>query len=556
MHRRIRVWLVALILLFVAAPSPALAEIGFAVRLPADAQGGPVTGRLIVVAARAQSPEPRLQIGITGPPAFGVDVEAWRPGSVTVVGDGADSFPVDLSALPPGEYNVQAVLVRYMLANRADGHRIWVPITNRRIFSTMIPGNLYSRPVRVRLDPSGTQRVELALTETIPPAPERVETPWIKHVRIRSEILSRFWGVPMFIGASVLLPRGFAEHPDTRYPAVYAFGHGDAPFSFNTDPASNTPGAQAGARDANVRTGYEFAQEWQSDGFPRMVAITFEIPSPYFVESYSLNSANNGPYGDAITRELIPYLEREFRLIPQAYGRIVEGASTGGWEALAMQLHYPDLIGGAWVFNPDPIDFSRYQLANIYEDENMFQIRVNDWTVRERPFRRSREGQPLFDVRQLARLEALLGSRGRSYYQLGIWQATHGPVGPDGYPVPLFDPRTGVINREVAAYMREHGYDLTAHVRNNWTRLGPQLRGRINLFAGDMDDFYLNLGVYRFQEMVAELGGADYPIRFEYGRPRKGHNWHHTHWAGVVREMAAHVRRTAPPGTDTSAWNY
>ena len=550
-----RLWILVSVLFGLLA-APASAEIGFAVTLPEGTGDEPVTGRLIVVAAPTESPEPRLQIGITGPPAFGADVEALRPGATFLVDGAADSFPVDLAALPAGDYHVQAVLVRYTQVSRADGHRIWVPVSHRRVFSTMMAGNLFSRPVRVRLDPAASQRVDLALTETIPSTPERVETEWIRHVRIRSEILSRFWGVPIHIGASVLLPRGFDEHPDVRYPAVYVFGHGDAPFSFNTDPATNTDQAQAAARDANVRTGYEFSQEWTSDGFPRMVAITFEIPSPYFVESYSLNSANNGPYGDAITRELIPYLERTFRLIPQPHARIVEGASTGGWEALAMQVHYPELIGGAWVFNPDPIDFTRYQLADIYEDENMFEVPVNRWSVRERPFRRSREGQPLFDMRGLARLEAVLGSRGRSFYQLGIWQATHGPVGADGYPVPLFDTRTGVIDRTVANYMRDNGYDLSAHVRRNWARLGPQLRGRINLFAGEMDDFYLNLAVYRFEEMIREVGGADYPMRFEYGRPRKGHNWHHTDWAGVVREMAEHVRRNSPPGEDPAAWNY
>ncbi len=549
-------WLVALALCGFGLAAPASAETSFAITLPQGAARTPLTGRLIVVAARAEAPEPRLQIGITGPPAFGRDVEAWRPGSVAVVGNESDGFPVDLASLPAGDYHVQAVFVRYTLANRADGHHIWVPITNRRVFSTMIAGNLFSRPVRIRVDPAQSQRVELALTETIPPTPERVESEWIKHVRIRSEILSRFWGVRIYIGASVLLPRGYNDHPNVRYPAVYTFGHGDAPFNFNPDPASNTPGAQAAARDANIRTGYEFAQDWQGDGFPRMVGITFEIPSPYFVESYSLNSANNGPYGDAITRELIPHLERTFRLIRQPHGRIVEGASTGGWEALAMQLHYPNLFGGAWVFNPDPIDFSRYQLVNIYRDENMFTLPINEWFTEERPFRRNREGQPNFSMRSLARLEATLGSRGRSFYQLGIWQATHGPVGQDGYPVALFDPRTGVINREVANYMRDNGFDLSAYLRSNWATLGPQLRGRINLIAGDMDDFFLNLAVYQFQDMVREMGGADYPIRFEFGRPKKGHNWHHTDWSGVVREMAAHVRRTAPAGENSDAWNY
>lgn len=543
-----------LIAMALVGAAPGMAQVSFAVTLPEG--GEPITGRLIVVASRNATPEPRLTLGINGPPSFGVDVEGWRPGTETIVDAGADSYPIDLSQLPAGDYHVQAVLVRYTLANRADGHRIWVPITHRRTLAIHMEGNLVSQVASVRIDPSAPQRIALALTDRIPPTPERVETPWIRHVRIRSEILSRFWGVPMHIGASVLLPRGFDENPDARYPALYVFGHGDTPFGFNTNPESNTPAAQAAARDANVRTGYEFSQEWQADGFPRMVAITFEHPSPYFVESYALNSANNGPYGDALTQELIPYLEREFRLIAEPHARIVEGASTGGWEALALQLHYPDHFGGAWVFNPDPIDFTRYLLSNIYEDENMFEVRVNNFITRDRPFRRSREGQPLLQMRELARLENVMGSRGRSGYQLGIWQATHGPVGPDGYPVPLFDPRTGVIDRDVADYMRDNGFDLSAHARRNWAALAPRLRGKIHMFAGEMDDFYLNLAVYQFHDMIREVAGEDYPIRFEYGRPKMGHNWHHTDWAGVVREVADHVRANAPAGADHSAWNY
>lgn len=186
----------------------------------------------------------------------------------------------------------------------------------------------------------------------------------------------------------------------------------------------------------------------------------------------------------------------------------------------------------------------------------MFTVRPNEWIVKERPFRRSREGQMLVSLREMAALEAVMGSKGRSYYQLDIWQATHGPVGTDGYPVALFDKRTGAINRDVVTYMRAKGYDLSAFARDNWARLGPLLRGKIHMFAGEMDELYLNLAVYKFQEMVTEVAGSDYPIRFEYGRPKKGHNWHHTDWAGVVREVAAYVRRIAPPGAPIAQWNY
>lgn len=534
----------------------AIAETRFAVSLPEGMSETAITGRLIVIAADTDTVEPRHAIGMYGAPMFGIDVEGIKPGGTMIVGPGTNGYPVDLRELPEGEYNVQAVLIRYTEVHRADGHTIWVPITKRRVFSLMLPGNLYSRTSKVRIDPESAEAVELTLTETVGPAPEREETAWIKHVRIESEILSDFWGVPMYLGASVLLPRGFDEHPEARYPAAYVLGHGDAPFGFDTDPASDTESARARAADANLTTGYRFAEEWMADGFPRMVAITFEHPSPYFVESYALNSANNGPYGDAITKELLPYIEKTFRLIREPHARIVEGASTGGWEALALQLHYPDLFGGAWVFNPDPIDFTRYQHVNIYEDGNMFVVPLNDWLHAERPFRRSREGQPMLSVRELADLESVLGSKGRSFYQLDIWQATHGPVGEDGYPVLLFDKQTGAIDHDVANYMREHGYDLSAYARDNWATLGPRLRGKINLFSGEMDDFFLNLAVYGFQEMVAEAAGTDYPIRFEYGRPKKGHNWHHKDWAGVVREMAEHIERTAPEGADTWQWHY
>ncbi|NZA28611.1 hypothetical protein H0E84_19740 [Luteimonas sp. SJ-92] len=541
--RPVAPWLLALALTVLA---PVAAATGFRVALDPAVADGPVTGRLIVAVARTDQPEPRLAIGLNGPLVLGIDVEGLAPGGEIAIGADAAIYPLDsLDALPPGEYHVQAVLVRYTRLDRADGHRLWLPLTHRRVPFHAKPGNVYSAVQRAALGP-GAAPVSLRLASTVPELPELEDTPWIRRVRIRSEILSDFWGVPIDIGASVLLPWGFDDDPDARYPVVYVFGHGDAPFGFDPDPDNHHEAAVARARDANVETGYAFARAWQGEDFPRVVAITFEHPSPYFVESYAVDSANNGPYGEALTTEIMPELERRFRGIGQPHARIVEGASTGGWEALALQLHYPDFFGGAWVFNPDPIDFRNYLLSDIYADENMFSVPVNDWLRSERPFRRTRDGQPLLDLRHLAAFEAVLGSRGRSGYQLDIWQATHGPAGEDGYPRLLFDKRSGAIDREVAAWMRDNGYDLSAYAHDNWDRLAPRLRGKLHLFAGEMDDFYLNLAVYRFERMLREVAGDGYPARFEYGRPMKGHNWHHTDWAGVVREMAAHVDANAP----------
>jgi hypothetical protein len=529
----------------------------FEVTYPLSLEPGPITGRLIVAVSKQAEPEPRLLLDLLrSPAAFGVDIDAVRAGTTMVVDSGAAAYPLDnLRALPRGEYFVQALLIRYTHVRRSDGHELWVPLSSAPTVAPRFPGNLYSKVQKLTLDAGQPFAVPIELTQAIEPFVDEPDTQWLKTVRIKSEILSKFWGTPIYFGARVLLPRGFDDHRRARYPGIYVFGHG-TPFFFDTDPATNTERAIARARAANLQTGYEFYQTWIRDDFPRVVGICPIIPSPYNVESYAVNSANNGPWGDAITRELIPYLEKKFRLIPQPYARIVEGASTGGWEALATQLYYPQLFGGAWVFNPDSIDFSRYQRSDIYRDENMFSVPTSPWTAAERPMKRDSEGQVLWTMRQLAQFEAMLGSRGRSHYQLDIWQATHGPTDADGYPALLFDKRTGAIDKNVVAYMREHGYDLTEYTRRNWRTLGPQLNGKLNFFAGEQDDFFLNLGVYNFQDMLREQQDPPAVARFEYGRPKKGHNWHLTDFSEMVREMAAHIRRTAPAGPDAAEWNY
>ena len=272
----------------------------------------------------------------------------------------------------------------------------------------------------------------------------------------------------------MLLPRGYDSHPDVHYPVVFTMIH-NVPFGFTTD-STHARGRGTLNPVTGLETGYDFYTAWNSDGFPRMIAVRVEQQTPYFPDSYSINSANNGPYGDAMVDEVIPYLERQFRIIPTPHARLVEGASTGGWQALALQLHYPEVFGGAWVLQPDPIDFRRYQLVNIYDDTNALAFPNGQLGTADRPFRRTVEGQPLWSVRALSRIEHVLGSRGRSGYQLGAWEATYGPVGKDGYPVPLWDKRTGTIDREVATYMREHGYDLRDYAQRHWGTLGPRWR--------------------------------------------------------------------------------
>jgi hypothetical protein len=379
-------------------------------------------------------------------------------------------------------------------------------------------------------------------------------------------MLTKFWGRPVFVNATVLLPKGYASHPSTYYPSIYPLGHAPEPFGFDPDSASGsgigehaTIQMRRGARiraSSGLENGYDFYKSWASDGFPRVIAITLEQQTPYFPDSYSVNSANNGPYGDAIVQEVVPYLEQHFRIIRQPYARQLEGASTSGWQTLAMELQHPDFFGGAWILQPDPIDFRHYQLTNIYDDSNAFSQPAGQFTSAEHPFQRTTEGQVVMTNRQLSRFENVLGSHGRSGFQLEAWEAVYGPVGPDGYPVPLWDKLTGKIDHTVAAYMRDHGYDLRAYAQQHWSTLGPKLAGKLHFFAGDMDNFYLDLAVYDFEAFVDSTSNPHSDADFTYGRPMKGHGWHSFTWAEMVQKMAAAIKRSAPSGEATSSWNY
>ena len=534
--------------------SAALGETQFEISFDKVAHSGPITGRVILVIARSDRPEPRFQVAPNTMPIFGVDVDGLQPGQAATIDHSTFGHPVEsLSQLPAGDYYVQAIMNVYTKCPRSDGRTVWVHWDMAGRFFNVSPGNLYSDVQKIRLDPASGNKVSVLLNHVIPPEDPPKETNWVKRVQIKSELLSKFWGVPVYLGATVILPKGYADKQDVRYPVVYAQGYVGSPaFYFNEDP--NSAKQQEGLRaSSNVQPGYEFFQEWTSEKFPRFLLVTFVEPCPFFPDGYGVNSANNGPYGDALTQELIPYVERQFRAIGKSHGRLLEGASTGGWESLALQLKYPDFFGGAWVFNPDPIDFRRYLLVNIYEDENAFTAPGRSWVPAERPMRRSAEGQVNLTVRQVSHFEAVLGSKGRSGYQFNAWEAVYGPMGSDGYPRPLWDKRTGKIDREVAFHMRDNGYDLRHYAETNWATLGPKLSGKLHFISGDMDNFYLNLAVYLFEDFTGKTTNPKSDATFEYGRPMKGHSWHSKNFADMLRDMAEQVKKKTPSG-ESRAW--
>jgi hypothetical protein len=372
------------------------------------------------------------------------------------------------------------------------------------------------------------------------------DTKWIKRIKFQSKLLSEFWGRPMYLGATILLPRGYDDNPKMYYPVDYIQGHFSlrAPKGFRTD--------DPGEDNRRGRRGYEFYKTWISDECPRMILVTFQHPCPYFDDSYAVNSANCGPYGDAIMQELIPKIEEQFRIIREPYARVLEGGSTGGWESLALQIFYPDFFGGCFSYCPDPVDFRDVQGINIYEDKNMYH-RSQGWYKVPIPYSRRADGSIILTSEQINKYELVLGTRGRSAEQWDIWQAVYGPVGEDGYTKLLYDKKTGDIDPEVARYWKEH-YDLRYHLERNWAEIGPKLIGKLYIFTGDMDTFYLNNAVYLLQEFMDQTRNPHYAGFFWYG-PRKVHCWTGPFTPMErMKFMAEHIARNAPKGTGTPWW--
>ena len=338
----------------------------------ADRSPEPLDGRLVLMLSQDDAAEPRFQI-VDGPDsqlAFGVDVEGWAPGEPVTVDGGAFGYPIrSLDEVPAGEYRVQALLNRYQTYQRADGHTVKLPPDrgegqqwNRK------PGNLLSTPQTVSLGPGGPARIDIVLDQEIPPLAVPPESEYVKHVKIQSELLTDFWGTPTELGAWVLVPHGFDEHPEARYPI--AVNHGHFPYTFGNwreEPPDPDLECEYSARfdlpcynRIQQEHAWQLHQDWTGDDFPRMLVVEIQHANPFYDDSYAVNSENLGPYGDAITYELIPEIERRFRGIGEGWARFLYGGSTGGWEAMAAQVLYPEDYNGAWIACPDPIDFRAF----------------------------------------------------------------------------------------------------------------------------------------------------------------------------------------------------
>lgn len=533
-------------------------------------------GRMLLMISADGSREPRFQISDSPNTqlVFGIDVDGLKPGEFAIMDSSVFGYPLkSLSEIPPGEYWVQALLNIYETFHRSDGHTVKLPMDRGEGQSwRRAPGNLYSTPKKFYINPKQEETIKVTLDRKIPPIPEPKDTKYIKHVKIQSKLLSEFWGRPMHLGACVLLPDAFEEHPEARYPLVIFHGHfpytfggfRETPPDLNLKPDYSERFRIEGYNRIVQEYAHKFYQEWTGPNFPRVVIVEIQHANPYYDDSYAVNSANLGPYGDAITYELIPYLEKRFRCIGEGWARFLYGGSTGGWEALAAQVFYPEEYNGCWAACPDPIDFRAYTIVNIYEHRNAYYL-DSQWKRTPRPGGRNYLGEVSATLEEMNHRELVLGTNSRSGDQWDIWQAVFSPLGENGYPKPVWDKMTGEIDKSVAEYWREN-YDLRYILERDWKTLGPKLEGKIHIYCGDMDNFYLNNAVYLMEEFLESTTNPYYSGEIDYG-DRAEHCWNgdHTRPNAISRlryhqmfipRIVERILKSAPPGADLKSWRY
>ena len=553
-------------------------KLDFEISFPGDLSSEPLDGRLLLMISDDENQEPRFQIN-TGPESqliFGIDVEDLSPGQGAVIDADVFGYPLEsLADIPKGEYLVQALLNRYETFRLADGRVLKLPPDkgegqqwNRK------PGNLFSTPIKVRIDPYQKKRILISLDQKVPPVTEQKETKFIKIEKIQSELLSDFWGRPVYLGAQVLLPYGFDEHSEARYPLVINHGHFRLPNLF--DKFRETPPDPDLKPDYNERFqwegynrtvqeyAYKFYKYWTAPDTPRMIVISIQHPTPYFDDSYAVNSANLGPYGDAIMQELVPYIENKYRGLGEGWARFVYGGSTGGWETLAVQVFYPDMFNGCFAACPDSITFRSFFIVDIYNHENAYYV-DSRWKKTPRPGNRNYLGELKNTMREINHMELVLGTNSRSGGTLDIYNAVYSPPGEDGYPKPIWDKRTGEIDHSVAEYWKEN-YDLLHVMKRDWNTLGPKLKGKIHIYCGDMDNWYLNNAVYWMEEFLESTENPYYDGDVDYG-DRAEHCWNGDHSRPNATSrlryqqmfapvMVKRMMKNHPRGADLKSWRY
>lgn len=428
----------------------------FEVRFDRKLRDEPFTGRVLIFLSAERSGEPRLaHHWLSREPILSQDVSDWAPGEPLQLKH-LKGYPYELAEIPEGKYAVQAV----MHTNVDQPH------------SGKAAGNLYSRTKTVDFDANTSGVIRIKISREVKEDRHDVNSENAKSVRIRSECLSKFHGRDVFLRCFLSLPTAYLENPTKKFPALYVI-----------------PGFGGDDRMAMMYSSFLGPSK------APFVRIGLDAMCPLGHHVFA-DSDNNGPYGRALVEELIPHLEKEFRLIPEPTARFLTGHSSGGWSSLWLQITHPDYFGGTWSTSPDSVDYHNFSGLNLYDAKANFftQSSGTPWPIMRQ------SGTIKLLLRDFATMEDVLGPGG----QMHSFEAVFGPRGEDGAPVPLWDRRTGKIDREVVKAWRR--YDITDKLRREWKTLGPKLKGKITVIIGDADNFYLNGATELLKKSLAELG--------------------------------------------------
>lgn len=443
-------------------------------------------GRLFLFFSQNEGAEPRYQLfpdPVNAPLIYATNLSDFNSASELIMNQNdnwTSTTGYSLGKIPDGEYFIQALWDQDTLESGINA-----------------PGNIYSQKQKINIEAGTSFNFQL---EKIIPERKLIEHELVKEINFKSDTLSTWWNRTMTLKASVLLPSQYDQ--SKTYPIRYnVAGYGGRY-----------------TRVQNLINDNDFMNWWNSDASPQIINVFLDGEGP-FGDSYQMDSENSGPYGYALIFELIPHLEKLYRGTTSAKTRFVDGCSTGGWVSLGLQLYYPDQFNGAFSYSPDAIEFENYQLMNIYKDDNAF---VNEFGY-SRPCLRNIDGEPMVSMQKFARFENVLG-RSNTYLdsgdQFGSHTALYSPKGKDGLPKPLFDAISGDIDTDVAEHWKK--YDFKLYAEKNWDNLGPKLQGKIYIWMGDMDHFYLNMATRQFSEFLdtTQNPKSDAIVEFD---PMAGH---------------------------------
>ncbi|GAC1334637.1 MAG: alpha/beta hydrolase-fold protein [Isosphaeraceae bacterium] len=433
----------------------------FDVSFSSKIQETPINARVYVMLAPASgAQEPRFGPNWFSPqPFFAVDAKGWKPGETLRFDDRAAGFPGPLSTLKAGKYRAQAV-VRLNL----DTHKIGDG-----------PGNLFGAIATIEVEAGKPANFSLPVVDKVVVEPKFEETDTIKLIDIPSPILSKFYKRPIRQRAALIAPKGALEPGNAKkYPTLYIIP------GFGGDHTMARFMANAGGRGG-------FARDF--------IGIVLD-PDCYTGHHVFADSATNGPRGRALVEEMIPYIEKHYPAIADPRARLLNGHSSGGWSSLWLQVSHPDDFGGTWSTSPDPVDFRDFQRIDLYSpNQNMFHDRQGE----RRPLARMGE-KPVLFYENFSRMEDVIGDGG----QLHSFEAVFSPLDKDGRPRPLYDPKTGAVDLETAKAWEK--YDIRLVLERNWKTLGPKLKGKLHVYNGSLDTFYLEGATKLLKESLEKLG--------------------------------------------------